>query len=51
MAVDGLTGRAQVILKRHHLPASAFALVVVAEQGTPRRATGRQAPGIRAVRL
>lgn len=48
VAVDGLTGRAQVILKRHHLPASAFALVAVAEQGTPRRATGRQAPGIHA---
>lgn len=48
VAVDGLTGRAQVILKRHHVPASAFALVAVAEQGTPRRATGRQAPGIHA---
>lgn len=36
-------GRAQVNLKRHHPPTSAFALVVIAEQGTPRRAIGRQA--------
>ena len=51
MAVDGLMVCAQVNLKRHHLPASAFALVVIAEQGTPRRVPGRQAPGIPAVPL
>lgn len=49
--LDGLTGCAQVILERHHLPPSALALVVIAEQGTPRRATGRQTPGIHAVSL
>lgn len=50
-------GYAQVILKRHHLPTNTFALVVIAEQGTPRRATGRQAgarnprrPFVRALR-